>query len=134
MFPCTTCIAGAAAALVFAADTPALASSPSLVLNESIHFSCDPETDTQLCGFVRDALEATYPNRLSDASAHGAVLQLIIESHSGALLSGHLRWQCTNAAIERGETLTLTVLDAPINEDLMRGFARDLVHHSNLPF
>ena len=134
MFSCATFVAGAAAALLLAADTPALASSPSVGTGESIYFSCDPETDAQLCGFVRDVLETAYPNRLSDADAHNRMLQLVIETHTDTLLSGHLRWQFANASEGRSETLTLTVLDAPINEKLMRGFARDLVHHSNLPF
>ncbi|MEX0340124.1 MAG: hypothetical protein AB3N11_13920 [Arenibacterium sp.] len=133
MFPCATYVVGAATALLLAADTPALAgSSPAA----RFIFTCDPATTPQLCALVRDALHAAYPDRLVEMGedAHAAALHLVIEHETSERLSGHLHWSLTNDAHGRSETLDLMALDVPLNADLMRGFAHDLVRHARLPF
>jgi hypothetical protein len=135
MLPLATFVAGSAAMLALAADIPALAGSPIANPARTLSLTCDAPADTVFCAHLRRALAAAFPDYNVEQGGAPSFnsIQFVREAQGSERLSGHLAWRFRSGDQGRGPTLELIALDAPLNEALLRDYARDLLRHSDLP-
>ncbi len=63
----------------------------------------------------------------------GTTFSFVEEGRSTEHIAGHLAWVGTDGVIGRGETLRCNVIDAPLNDTMLVGYADALVQHAKLP-
>jgi hypothetical protein len=87
---------------------------------------------------MRAELEDLFPDRavhlFADAPAQATnAVWFVVTRHTGHVLAGHLEWRDVGGHDGQGPVMDLSVLDAPLNDTLLRAFGRQLVRFSQLP-
>ena len=114
---------GAAVLLSMGAPDPAAA-------GWTLH--CDDAVSAPFCRALAAALAPLAPS--GGASTHGGPeVRFVPETQGDDHLTGHLVWTGPDGATGRGPTLTLSAVDAPLNGQMMRRFADEMIQYSGLP-
>lgn len=100
-----------------------------------VQLSCDQGLRAPICRALAAVLaQSVGPVILSEAPAEGRLaLRFVPALQSHDSLSGHIVWQTPEGRTGEGATLTLSVLDASLNREMLDRFAVELLRHSNLP-
>ena len=62
------------------------------------------------------------------------VIHFVQKSRTDDMLSGHLAWSGNEISPGAGPELELSVMDAPLNDEMIADFAAQLVQTTDLPF
>lgn len=125
---------GSVAALTLSMPTQALATSHQI----PIHILCDGAELAPLCDGVRAALHETDESRSvrvvdQPAKSEALTVQFLTARHERHILSGHLVWTKRDGTRGEGPVMELSVIDAPLNDDLLRDYGRQLVQFTSIP-
>lgn len=80
---------------------------------------------------LRAAIAMELLRRPQDPNHPTARLDVLAQHRFG--MRARLLWSGPDGPETPGSALDLSVNDAPLGVDMLRGFARDLLHHSRLP-
>lgn len=100
-----------------------------------VQLNCDQGLRAPICRALASVLaQAVGPVILSETPAHDRLaLRFVPGAQAPGSLSGRIAWQTPDGRSGEGAALTLSVVDAPMNQDMLDRFAIELLRHSNLP-
>ncbi|THH36735.1 hypothetical protein E4Z66_07245 [Aliishimia ponticola] len=121
--------------LVLSLSTAAMAGSAASV---SIGILCDDPHQTPVCEGMREGLKemsAGRDVRLVDQASGGLsiLLRFVVHKTSAHHLSGQIAWTLRDGATGEGPVIDLSVIDAPLNAEMLRDFGRQLAVISDIP-
>lgn len=123
-----------ATVLAFSLGTAAMAGSTP----QPIHILCSDIALAPLCDGLRETLAETpagHEVKVVDVAQSSGVftLRFVTLKSSAHVLSGHLAWIRRDGETGEGPVIDLSVIDAPLNADLLRDFGRQLASISGIP-
>ncbi|GFE52481.1 hypothetical protein So717_42340 [Roseobacter cerasinus] len=132
---------GSALTLLLSAHTPALAGGAAQSQKAPVYVMCGSDQDPALCKALAEALTQTSAGRevkiwVKDTPVTGSyhmTIRFVQNVQTDDSLSGHLLWQTAGGAPETGPTLEVSVMDAVLTEQILKGFAQHLLQSSDIP-
>jgi hypothetical protein len=101
---------------------------------------CEDVRLAVLCDELAQALSDKQPERrvevmdAEDAAQNAHLTLRFVSTHvSDSVLSGHLSWRESTGKSGTGTAIDLTVMDATINDEMLRDYARQLLSFTDLP-
>lgn len=107
--------------------------------SHSIRIVCEDARLAALCDEIAQALadkQAAHRVEVgSEATAHDAhlTIRFVTARFSDSVLAGHLIWRDSAGRTGAGTQIDLTVMDATIDDEMMRDYARQLLNLTDLP-
>lgn len=105
-----------------------------------IRVLCDDARLTAMCNEIARALANARPaHRVEVTEAKEAsedahlTLRFVTARFTETMLAGHLVWQDAKGGSGTGTEIDLTVLDASIDDGMLRDYARQLLSFTDLP-
>lgn len=109
-----------------------------------IRILCEDARLAAMCGELAQVLSHTQDSHRVEVTgaetvtetATGAAhltLRFVIARFTASVLSGRLAWHDAAGRLGTGTEIDLTVMDAPIDDDILREYARQLLRFTRLP-
>lgn len=109
----------------------------------SVVLSCEPQgtVTTEICAQLHDMVAEAAPGRkieeiarISEAPADATAVRLMVEALHPDRITAHLEWRQPGAGWTTGETLSLDVMDARLNDVMVAQFLHTLWSRSGIVF
>lgn len=109
----------------------------------SVYLSCAPQSARSggLCSQLRSVIEASEPDlKITEISpeeaapASAAAVRLWVEALNETRISAHLEWHGPDGAWQKGQSVSMDVMDARLNDAMLARFLGSLWTQSKIDF